>query len=84
MLIYTSYLRSILTYACMMWSYAAKFHVKLLIKAQNSTVWQILDMAWHVWNFPIYKETELPRLNDFIPYFNLNFHLAFENTENND
>ena len=50
----------------MTWSYAAKSHVKLLIKAQNSTVRQILDMSWYALNFYIYKEIELPHLNDFI------------------
>ena len=67
----------------MTWLCAAKFHVKLLIKAQNSTVRQILDMPWYVRNFHIYKEIELPRLNDFIQHLNLNFHLALENTDNN-
>ena len=68
MLVYTSYLRPILTYAWMTWSYAAKSHVKLLIKAQNSTVRQILDIAWYVRNFHIYREIELPRLNNFIQH----------------
>ena len=40
-------------------------------------------MPWYVRNFHIYKETELPRLNDFMQHLNLNFHLALENTENN-
>ena len=66
-----------------MWSYADKSHVKLLIKAQNSTVWQILDMPWYVWNFHIYKEIELPRLNDFIQNLNIKFHLALETNDNN-
>ena len=64
-------------------SYAAKNFVKILIKAQNSTIRQILDMPWNVRNFHIYTEIELPRLNDFIQHLKLNFHLALENTENN-
>ena len=67
----------------MAWSYAAKSHVKLLIKAQNSTIRQILDMPWYVRNFHIYKEIELPRLNDFIQHLNIKFHLALENNDNN-
>ena len=58
-LIYTSYLRPILTYTCMMWSYAAKSHVKLPIKVQNSTIWQILDIPWYVLNFHIFKEIDI-------------------------
>ena len=64
-------------------SYAAKSHVKLLIKAQNSTIPQILDMPWYVRNFHIYKEIELPRLNDFIQHLNIKFYLALENKDNN-
>ena len=41
-------------------------HIKLLIKVQNSTLRQILDMPWYVQNFHVYKEIELPHLNDFI------------------
>ena len=40
-------------------------------------------MPWYVWNFHIYKEIELPRLNDFMQHLNWNFHLPLENTENN-
>ena len=82
MLIYTSYLRPILKYACLVWSYATKSHVDLLIKSQNSTIWQILDMPWYIRNFHIYKDINIPRLNDFIQYLNLNFHLALENADN--
>ena len=64
-------------------SYAPKSHLKLLMKAQNSTVRQILDMPWYVRNFHIYKEIELSGLKDFIRHLNLNFHLALENTKNN-
>ena len=82
MLIFTSYFRPILTYASMMWSYAAKSHVKLLIQAQYSTTHQIHDMLWYVRNFHIYKVIDIPRLNDFIQNLNLNFHLALENVDN--
>ena len=81
MFIYISYLRPILTHACMMRSYTAKSHVKLLLKSPNSTIRQILDMPLCVRNFHIHKEIELPRLNDFIQHLNLNFHLVFENTD---
>ena len=67
----------------MTWSYAAKSHIKLFIKAQNSTVRQILDMPWYVQNFHIYKEIEHPRLKDFIQHLNIKFHLALENNDNN-
>ena len=56
MLSFTSYLRLILTCPCMVLSYAAKSYVKLLIKAQNSTIRQILDMPWYIRNFHIYKK----------------------------
>ena len=66
----------------MVWSYAAKSHVKLRIQAQNSTIRHILDIPWSVRNFHIYKEINIPRLNDFIQHLNLNFHLALENIDN--
>ena len=40
-------------------------------------------MPWCVRNFHIFKEIELPCLNNFIQHLNLNFHLALENIENN-
>ena len=82
MFIYTSYLKPILSYACMVLSYATKSRVKLLIKAQNSTISQILDMTLYIRNFHIYKEIEILRLNDFMQHLNLNFHLALENIDN--
>ena len=54
--IYTFYLKTTLTYASIVWSYAAKSHVKLLIKDQNSTIQQILDMIWHVQNLIFIKK----------------------------
>ena len=39
-------------------------------------------MPWYVQKFYIYKEIDIPRLNDFNQHFNLNFHLALENIDN--
>ena len=39
-------------------------------------------MPWYVRNFHIYKGSDIPRLNDFMQYLNLNFHLALENVDN--
>ena len=61
----------------MVWSYAVKSYVSLLIKFQNSIPRQILDMPCYVRNFHIYKDIDIPRLNDFI-HLNLNFHLVLE------
>ena len=72
----------ILTYVCLVWSYAVKSHVNLYIKYQNSTVRQILDMPWYVRDFLIYKEIDVSRLNDFIQQINLNFYLVLENKDN--
>ena len=33
-------------------------------------------------NFHIYKEIDTPRLNDFMQFLNLNFHMALENIDN--
>ena len=82
MFTYASYLRPIFRYACMMWSYAAKSHVKLLIKVQNSTIRQILDMPWHIQNFHFYKVIYILRLNNYMQHRNLNFLLAWENINN--
>ena len=66
----------------MLWSYAAKSRVKLLIKVQNSTVRQILDKPWYVRNFHIYKEIDIPCFTDFMQHLNFNFYLALENMDN--
>ena len=81
--IYTSYLRPILTCSCVMCSYVANTHFKLLIKSKNSTVLQAFDMLQYIQNFHNYKSVELPRLNDFMQQLNLNFHLVLESIENN-
>ena len=39
-------------------------------------------MPWYVRNFHIYKEIDIPRLNDFMHCLNLNFPLALENIGN--
>ena len=56
--------------------------VKLLLKAQSSTIWQILDMPWYARNFYVYEEIGIILLNVFIKHLNLNFHLALENIDN--
>ena len=38
-------------------------------------------MFWYAQNFHIYKEIDIPGLNDFIQNFNLTFHLALENID---
>ena len=54
----------------------------LLIKTQNSTIRQILDMRWYARNFQVYKEIDIPSLNYFIEHVNLNFHLVLVNIDN--
>ena len=39
-------------------------------------------MPWYFRNFYIYKEIDIPRLNDFMQHFNLNFHLSLGNVDN--
>ena len=68
MLICTSYYRPILTYACLVWSFASKSQVSFLIEAQNLSIRQILAISWHFQNFHIYKKE----------HSNLIFHLALE------
>ena len=57
-------------YAWIVWSYAAKSHDKLFIKAQNSTIRKILSMPWYIWNFHVYKEIKWFHL---IPQFKFSF-----------
>ena len=63
----------------MVWSYAAKSHVKLLIQAESSTIRQIINVSGYVRNFHVYKEIDIPRFNHFIQYLNKNFYLVLEN-----
>ena len=56
-------------------SYSLK--LKILLSGKSLTCLGMFEIVY------IYKEIELPRLNDFMQHLNLNFHLALENTENN-
>ena len=60
----------------MTWSHAAKTYLKLIIKAQNLTFWQIIDILWYVRHFHMYKEIDIPRLNKFMQHVNINFPLS--------
>ena len=39
-------------------------------------------MPWCVRNFHVYKEIDIPRLNEFMQHLNLNFPLPLENIDN--
>ena len=39
------------------------------------------DVLWYTRNFHIYKEINIPCLNDFIQRLNINGHLALENVD---
>lgn len=82
LLLYNSYLRPLITYASPAWSYAAKTHINLLIKSQNATIRQIVDVPYYVRNYQIYREINTPKLGDFIQHLNLNFYNSLITSDN--
>lgn len=82
LLIYKSYLRPLLTYACPAWAQAAKSHILILERCQNSTIRQLLDMPYYIPNKAIYKELKIPPLRNVLLKLVQNFHLNLPNIDN--
>ncbi|GBO39452.1 RNA-directed DNA polymerase from mobile element jockey [Araneus ventricosus] len=66
LLIYTAYLRPVLTYACPVWGYAAKSNIKILENQQNYVIRMISKANWYFLNKDIYHSLNYPTFNSFI------------------
>ncbi|GBM80715.1 RNA-directed DNA polymerase from mobile element jockey [Araneus ventricosus] len=53
-LIYTAYLRPVITYACPVWGYAAKCNIKILEVQQNRLIRKFCNAKWFMHNRDIY------------------------------
>lgn len=65
-LMYTSIIRPSLTYACPIWSNAAKSNLQKIQVLQNKFLRKILHAPWFIPNSQIHKELKLPTIHDFI------------------
>ncbi|GBM48234.1 RNA-directed DNA polymerase from mobile element jockey [Araneus ventricosus] len=72
-LIYTAYLRPILTYAALVWGCAANTNLKILEVLQNKTIRTICNATWYMSNTDIRKDLKYPSLRDFIKKLSANF-----------
>ncbi|GBO22569.1 hypothetical protein AVEN_88291-1 [Araneus ventricosus] len=81
LLIYTAYLRPVITYACPTWGYAAKTNLKILETLQNNIIRQITNATWYMTNTDIRYAIKYPSLKEFIKKLATSF---FKNLDNHD
>ncbi|GBO15747.1 RNA-directed DNA polymerase from mobile element jockey [Araneus ventricosus] len=82
MLIYTAYLRPILTYSAPVWGYAAKSNIKILESQQNIVIAQICHATWYMRATDIRKALNFPSFKEFIKKLAINFYKSFDNSDN--
>jgi hypothetical protein len=80
LLIYKSFLRPVLTYGSVAWSYAANNLIHKLSASQNIVVREITNSPWYLRNGDIHREIHLPTLKNYLVQLATNFH----NNLNND
>ncbi|GBM81456.1 RNA-directed DNA polymerase from mobile element jockey [Araneus ventricosus] len=80
-LIYTAYLRPVITYACPTWGYAAKSNLNILENLQNNIIRRITKATWYMSNSDIRNALKYPSLREFIKKLFTSF---FNNLDNND
>lgn len=66
MVIYTSILRPILTYAALAWVTAANTHKKTFATLQNGTLRTITGAPWFVRNDQLHNDLQIPRMTDHL------------------
>ncbi|GBN61764.1 hypothetical protein AVEN_181031-1 [Araneus ventricosus] len=81
MLIYTAYLRPVITYAYPTCGYAAKSSLKILEVPQNNIISQITNTTWYMSNTEIRKALRYPSLKAFVKKLATSF---FKNLDNHD
>ena len=52
-----------------------------LVNRKKGKIGLFFDIPWYGRNYHIYKEINIPRLNDYIQQLNLHFHLVLENSD---
>lgn len=66
LLLYKSIIRPIMTYACVIWSTAAKTHKRKMQVFQNKVIRIICNAPWYVRNDQLHEELALPTIDSFI------------------
>ncbi|GBO27381.1 RNA-directed DNA polymerase from mobile element jockey [Araneus ventricosus] len=82
LLIYTAYLRPVLSYACPVWGYAAKSVIKILETEQNLLIRKICNARWFMLNRDLYRSLNYPTFKTFIKKLSSNFYNRLENHPN--
>ncbi|GBO45094.1 RNA-directed DNA polymerase from mobile element jockey [Araneus ventricosus] len=82
LLIYTAYLRPVLSYACPVWGYAAKSVIKILETEQNLLIRKICNSKRYMLNRDLYRSLKYPTLKTFIKKLSTNFYNGLENHSN--
>ncbi|GBM84859.1 RNA-directed DNA polymerase from mobile element jockey [Araneus ventricosus] len=80
-LIYASYLRPVLTYACPVWGYAPNYILKIIATQQNIIIRNTCNAKFYMKNRDIYRALDFPTFNSFITKIATNF---FKNLDDHD
>lgn len=72
--LYRSYIRPILTYACPVFSNAAKTHIQKLQVAQNKNLRMILSARYRTRIKNLHRKTKIPLIKNFISKLNESFY----------
>lgn len=72
-LIYTTIIRPTLTYACPIWSNAAKTHINKLQILQNKFIRKIFHAPWYIPNSQLHNELKIDTINSLIRSQSLKF-----------
>ena len=80
-ILYTSYIRSILTYACPVFVNCAKTHISKLQIIQNKNLRMILSAPYATRIVQLHEELEMLSINEFINKLTIKFYLRAKNSE---
>ncbi|GBO10647.1 RNA-directed DNA polymerase from mobile element jockey [Araneus ventricosus] len=81
-LIYTSILRPVLTYASSVWAYAAKTHFNRIGRSQNKLLRQITRARWFMRNEDIRNALNISTLKEYIKKLAINFFNSLNEIDN--
>ena len=79
---YTALLRSLITYACPVWGYAADVHMNKLQIFQNKVLRLITKLPRVTPRWVIHRDTGIPTIKEYIENAAIRFRLSTEGHEN--
>ncbi|GFY03802.1 RNA-directed DNA polymerase from mobile element jockey [Trichonephila clavipes] len=82
LLIYSSLLRPIITYASPVWSFAAKTHIQKLEVLQNKTLRQILRADWYMRNASLRNAINFKTIRNFMKKIAKKFFIKIDQSDN--